>query len=453
MGREFTFANVRKFAQGYANYLLKDNSPANPKVIVSYDTRHLSKKFAQETARIFSLNDINTHIPNRDLPLAAISLAIVQNQLDGGVVFTASFNKPIYNGIKILNRQGAPALPSATALIEKSIEEIAPTYSFKPQYPKEELISGIHVRAAYIRYLEEVVDFDMIRQSGIKIVVDSLFGASRDYLDYALNKNNIEAETIHSFPYTDGGGVIPYCSGETLKDLSRLVKESKADIGLATDIDGDRFGIIDSKGKYIEANSVLPPLIEYLITVRKMAGGIVKSITSTDNIRRVADYYGRKVYVTPVGFKYLAHMLSLRDAFIAVESTNGAALKHTIMIKDGILFNLLACEMLAYYKMDMGSLLKKFYTRFPSLYSRESCLFKNQSRAGKYRQLLTQETFNFPGDSIKKIEYIDGIKFILNGSWLLIRESGTSNVFRVFAESPKLKDTNRLIKLGRSLIE
>lgn len=453
MGRDFTFANVRKFALGYSKYLLKDNSRETLKVIVGYDTRHLSKKFAHESAKILSLNGIKTRIPNRDIPMAALSLAIIQNELAGGVVFTASFNKPIYNGIKVLNSRGVPALPSTTSLIEKEIDKITSADCFNPQYPKEELISAIHARAPYIGYIEDIIDFDLIRQSGIKIVVDSLFGASRDYLDYVLSKNNIEADTIHNFPDTDGGGVIPYCSGETLRDLSRVVMETKADIGLATDIDGDRFGIIDSEGHYIESNRIIPPLIDYLITVRKMGGGIVKSVSATHNIRRVADYYGRKVFVTPVGFKYLAHMLSLREAFIAVESSNGASLKQSTMNKDGILVNLLVTEMLAHRKIGLSRLLKDFYTRFPRLFSREICIPRNSRRVDRFRELLAREEYHLPGFPLKKVVFIDGIKFILDDSWLLIRESGTSDVFRIYAESPRLKKTISLIKLGRSLIE
>lgn len=453
MGHDFSFENVRKFAQGFSNYILNSRTSRTPRILVSYDTRQLSRKFAYETARIFSLNGIMSYIPQRDAPLAAISLAITRNRLDGGVIFTASFNKPIYNGIKLLDRQGAPALPSLTSLVETEIRAIGDDHEFKPQYPRHELIDRVRVKSSYIKHLEGHIDFNTIRDANLKIVVDNLFGASRDYLDFVLNENDIMVDSIHNLPYASSGKVMPYCGPESLTELSKMVVDSKADIGIATDIDGDRFGIVDSNGRYIDSNTIVPPLLEYLITVRKMDGGIVKSISTTNNIRKVADYYSRKVFVTPVGFKYLAHMLALRKTFIAVESSNGAALRQSTLIKDGILFNLLVVEMLANYKVSLDTLLKTFYNKFPRLYNRETAVVKFPDRTNKLQSLMKQKPLEIGGVEVRRVSLIDGIKFIMKDAWLLIRESGTSDVIRIYAESPKLRKTNELIKIGRSLIE
>ena len=453
MGHDFSFENVRRFAQGFANYILNTKSTRTPRILLSYDTRQLSYKFAHETARIFSLNGIMSFIPQRDAPMAAISLAITRNRLDGGVVFTASFNKPIYNGIKLLDRQGAPALPSVSSLVETEIKAIGDSFEFKPEYAREELIDRVSVRTPYIKHIEGHVNFGTIRDANMKIIVDNLFGASRDYLDFILNENDIQVDSIHNLPYASSGKVIPYCGPESLTELAKLVVESKADIGIATDIDGDRFGIVDSTGRYIDSNTIVPPLIEYLITVRKMEGGIVKSISTTNNIRNVADFYSRKVFVTPVGFKYLAHMLALRKTFMAVESSNGVALRQSTLIKDGILFNLLVVEMLAYYKVSLETLLKTFYNKFPRLFSREVAVGKTRERTGKLSSLIKEKPMDLGGFPVRRISLIDGIKFIMENSWLLIRESGTSNVIRIYAESSRLKETNELIKKGRSFIE
>jgi phosphoglucomutase len=231
------------------------------------------------------------------------------------------------------------------------------------------------------------------------------------------------------------------------------VVERRADIGLATDIDGDRFGIIDSKGRFLNSNAIMPPLIEYLIKVRKMDGGIIKSISTTNNIQRVADYYLREVYTSPVGFKYLAHMLGSKKTFIAVESSNGASLNRKITIKDGILFSLLVTEMLAYYKVEMDRVLSNFYTRFPKMYDIEITVPKTHHTESRYNKLLIRKKFNFKGLQLRKRVYIDGIKFIFDDAWLLIRCSGTNDLIRVYAESTSLKQTRNLIKVGRSFIE
>jgi phosphoglucomutase len=452
MGHDFSFKNVRIFTQGYSNYLKKKKSK-EIKIIINYDTRIMSKRFAEEAAKIFTLNGIRAFLTPRDVPLAPIALSILQNKFDGGINFTASFNKPVYNGIKVFTHRGIYALPSQTLEIEREIDKIADDYQFEPQYANKEYIHSIDVKEWYIKYLEENINFELIKNSGMKIIVDNLYGTSREYLDYVLTKNGIDILTIHNFPYAISNGIISSCTKGNLKDLAKLVKETGADIGLATDIDGDRFGIIDSKGRFLNSNTIMPPLIEYLIRVRKMEGGIVKSISTTINIRKVGEYYLRDVYTTPVGFKYLADMLSTRNVFIGVESSNGASLNRQIYIKDGILFNLLITEMLAYYKLDMESILNNFYTRFPRLYNVEIAITKNKQLDSKFNEVLTKKKIYFKDFKLKKREFMDGIKFYFDDSWLLLRDSGTNNLIRIYAESPALNRTKKLIKMGRALIE
>ncbi|MCP5051219.1 MAG: hypothetical protein GY940_28900 [bacterium] len=455
MGEDFSFKNVRLFAQGYSNYLKQRWKARDISVIVNYDTRFLSEEFAVEAAKIFSLNGIKAIMPMRDSPLGAISLYIPRHKCCGGVNFTASFHKPVYNGIKVFTHKGIPALPEETQRIEKEIDKVEQDFHFKPQYPDSELIHTIDVKSSYIEYLEELVDFRLIKESGIKVVVDNLYGTSRDYLDYILNEHDIDMISIHNFPYSSFGGVISSWVSDNLKDLSKLVVQQRADIGLATDIDGDRFGIVDYKGRYLPSNIIMPPLIEYLIKVREMEGGIVKSITTTSNIRKVAEYYLRKVYTTPVGFKYLADVMNSRRVFLAVESSNGASLNGKVKIKDGILFSLLITEMLAYNKLEMEKILKDFYLRFPRLYSRDISIPRKEGTATLYQKLLKRGKFDFSSYNLglKRIDYTDGIKFVFDDSWLLIRESGTKAVTRIYAESSGLKRTQKLIKMGRTLIE
>lgn len=459
MGEDFSFKNVRIFSQAYTNYL-KKRYPSKAAcnqicVVVNYDTRFLSEQFANEVAKVFALNGIKTFKPERDAPLAPISLAVVMQKCCGAVNITASFNKPVYNGVKVFNNKGMPLLPSETGMIEEEAEKIAADFRFKPQYPDNALIDVIDVRTAYLDYLENLVNFDLIKDSGIKVIVDNLYGTSREYLDYILTENGIDAVSIHGFPYADFGGVISTCGRETLRDLAKLVVQQRAHIGIATDIDGDRFGIVDSKGHFLDSNTIMPPLIEYLITVRKMEGGVAKSISTTNNIRWVAEYYGRHVYSTRVGFKYLAHTLGDKKAFVAVESSNGASLNQNIRIKDGILFSLLITEMLAYHKLDMKMLLKDFYKRFPKLYSREVAVNKTQRVEDRYKELIEKKIKDFGPFNLEpvQVEYIDGVKFRFEDSWLLIRRSGTNRVVRIYAESTGLEGTRKLIKAGRWLID
>jgi phosphoglucomutase len=453
MGKDFTFNDIRLTAQAFANLLKRMHRNKDISVMVNYDTRYLSEDFAKKVAQVLSLNKIHAYFPLRDAPLPAMALAIVQKHMQGGMCITASFNEPIYNGIKIFNAKGSPALPSKTLLIENEINKIKTHFHFKHQYADSRLIHTIDVRAPYLDYLASTVRLDVIKHSHLKIIVDNLFGTSRDYLDRILADYGIDITAIHNYSDTHFGGVIPSCSKNNLLELARLVSSKKANIGLSTDIDSDRFGIIDCRGRFIDANLVMPVLIEYLITVRKMSGDIVKSISTTDQVNRVAEHYQRKVYDTPVGFKFLADMLSSRGAFIGVESTNGAALKGIITCKDGILFNLLIAEMMAHYQAEIPDILRKFSKRFPPLVNREIQIAKNMSRQEKFLAMLQQKEFSFPGHELVKIKYIDGCKFIFKDSWLLLRESGTKGFFRIYAESPRLKQTLHLLQIGKNLLE
>ena len=453
MGKDFTFHKIRLITQAFANLLKRMHGNKEIAVMVNYDTRYLSETFAQKAAQILALNKIHAFFPLRDAPTPTMALAIVQKQMQGGMCFTASFNEPIYNGIKIFNAKGAPALPSKTLLLENEIKKIEPNFHFKHQYPDSGLIHYLDIRSPYLDYIVTIVRLDIIKRAHLKIIVDNLYGTSRDYLDRLLSDYGIEITAIHNYSDSYFGGVIPSCNKSNLRELARLVVSKGANIGLATDIDSDRFGVIDCRGRFIDANLIMPPLIEYLITVRKMSGDIIKSVSSTDQITRVADYYQRKVYETPVGFKFLADMLSSRGAFIGVESTNGAALNGIIPCKDGILFNLLITEMIAHYQLPMPLLLSNFSKRFPPLFNRKIQMVKDISRQEKYLSILQEKNFTFPSLDLLKIKYIDGIKFIFKDSWLLLRESGTNSVIRIYAESPTLKQTQQLLQIGRKLLE
>lgn len=452
MGREFSFLNVRRFATAYASYLTRRMRITEPRVFINFDTRILSHRFAMEAARVFSLHGVNSYIPPRDVPLAAASLAIVNEKLDGGVAFTASFNRPVYNGIKVFNAGGAPALPSTTTLIEREIEALPANWDSPRQYARQSMIHEIQVREPYLQMITEKIDFAVIRAAGLRIVVDNLFGASREFLDELLLSNGVPIDAIHSYPYAAHGRVIPYCSGKTLADLARVVRETNADVGLATDINGDRFGIIDNRGRFLDANNVIPMLIDYLVRVRGMRGGVVKSISSTRNIAHVAQHHGCKVYHTPVGFKYISDMMSKREAFIGVESTNGAALQGKAVIKDGILFNLLVVEMMAREGKNLPELTAAFYKRFPMLYAQEVSVRLTPVRRQRLLELLENHQGIDPGFKVVRVQLVDGIKWIGRDEWLLVRPSGTLNVMRIYAESTSRKKTRQLIAQGRRIL-
>jgi phosphoglucomutase len=453
MGRELTFHKVRLATQAFANCLKKAHSGKEISVMLNYDTRYLSETFAQKAAQILSLNRIHTFLPLRDAPLPAQALAIVQKQMRGGMCFTASLNEPTANGIKILSANGVPALPSRTILLENEIKKIEPGFHFKQQYPDPAMIHGLDIRAPYLDYIASMIQLDLIKRAHFRIIIDNLYGTSRDYLDRLLGDSGIEAIAIHNYSDSSYGEMIPSCNKNHLRELARLVVSKKADLGLATDTTSVRFGIIDCRGRFVEPNQIIPPLIEYLITVRKMGGCIAKSVSATEQIARVADHYQRKVHETPVGFKFLADMLLSRGAFFGMEGSHGAALNNAVACKDGILINLLITEMLAHHQQSLPQLLSSFSRRFPPMFMREIQAVKTPLRHEKFLQLLQKRGFAFPGLDLLKVKYIDGIKFMFKEGWLLLRESGTVNAIRITAESQSPALTQQLLLTGMNLIE
>jgi phosphoglucomutase len=262
MGKELTFHRVRLVTQAFANCLKKAHAGKEIAVMLNYDTRYLSETFAQKAAQILSLNRIHAYLPLRDAPLPAQTLCIVQKQLRGGMCFTSSLNEPTMNGIKILNAGGAPALPSKTILLENEIKKIEPTFHFKQQYPDPGMIHFLDVRAPYLDHVAATVQLDLIRRAHFRIVIDNLYGTSRDYLDRLLGDSGIEVTAIHNYSDSYFGDVLPSCNKSHLRELARMVVGKKADIGLATDTASVRFGVIDHRGHFIEPSQIVSPLIE-----------------------------------------------------------------------------------------------------------------------------------------------------------------------------------------------
>ncbi len=452
MGTEFTFDRVRLFAVAYARVLKRANRDQRIRVLVNYDTRFLSDRFALETAKVLYSCGIDAQMTDRDTPLPALGLTVIQKKLHGAVTFTASFNEPIYNGIKLINQHGRPAMPSETAILEKEIDHLADTFHHQPRYIPENFAEIVDPRDDYFIHLKELVNFEIIRNAGLKIIVDNLYGTSREYLDRILEENGIPVFSLHGFPYSSFGEIVPYCTASNLSELSREVVRQSAHVGLATDIDGDRFGIVDHQGTFLSANQVMPILMEYLIQVRGFGGAVVKSIATTDLIDRVCEAYRCPLYITPVGFKHVAEMMSARKAFLGVESTNGAAINRGALIKDGILFSLLFAEMLAYHRTTFDGLLKAFYSRYLRLVQKEVSIKTSLSRLKQLENLCENGELGRLGVKPDKTLFTDGLKLIFSKSWLLIRSSGTHGVLRVYSEASTRAKATSLVALGRTLL-
>ncbi|MEK7713234.1 MAG: phosphoglucomutase/phosphomannomutase family protein, partial [Deltaproteobacteria bacterium] len=361
---------------------------------------------------------------------------IIRRKAAGGINFTASHNPPEYNGLKFSSSWGGPALPETTGEIERRANEMMGEMTYCEVSLKkgmdERLIEIIEPKDSYLKEIREKVDVAVLK--GMKVAVDHLYGTSRDYLDSVLKEAGCEVVRFHEYPDPTFGGKPPEPSEENIHDLIEKVRsDNTISIGLATDGDADRFGIVDRGGIYIEPNYIVALLLDYLIRTRKWSGGVARSVATTHLIDRVAAMHGIEVYETPVGFKYIGELISEDKLIIGGEESAGLTIKGHVPEKDGILACLLVAEMVAREGKSVTEMLNNLYSEVGTVLTRRVNIHLEGS--GLKDRLKTLPS-SFAGLNVDKVVTIDGTKLILSdGSWVLIRPSGTEPVVRLYAES------------------
>jgi alpha-D-glucose phosphate-specific phosphoglucomutase len=453
---DFTSENLAIVAQAIANCLKKQGS-TKAGVIAGYDTRFMSDRFARICANVLKNNNIPVLLTDRDTPTPVIAYSIINNKAIGGINITASHNPPQYNGIKYSTSYGGPAPEEVTGEIERETSNIQQNNLSVPYLTSIEGLETFDPKPVYIKHISKKIDLSLIKKSKIKAAIDCLHGTLHGYLDYILEKNGIKITVLHNTinPGFEGGSPDP-SKEERLADLKRTVTKTKSHLGLATDGDSDRFGIVDRDGAYIPANYMLPLILEHLLKTRKHSGGIVRSITTTRMLDAVAKKFGRGVYEVPVGFKYVGSGLMEHNAIMGCEESSGMTIFDHVPEKDGILACLLVCEMVALNKKSLKQLLKEAQKQYGSFYSkridinlkpedRESVINRvKQKRPNEMSGIKISNYEVLPGDNIK-IEFVDG-------SWIMVRPSGTEPVVRCYCETTSLKKLPALEKDLRELV-
>ncbi len=438
---EFTVANIRRAVTGIAKYVAKGG--ANPKVLVGRDPRFLGESFVEEAARILAEHGVQPVIIPEAAPTPAIAYAVRERKAQGAINFTASHNPPQYNGIKFSTPDGAPALPEVTGQIEADIralgDEVVP--QGKPLGKTEE----IDVKPDYLKRLSELVQLDVIKKANLKIVFDPFWGAARGYTSDLLRENGIEVATVHDYRDVLFGGHAPEPDGELLDTCRAKMRETGAQLGLATDGDADRFGIVDADGRYIQPNYIIALLFDYLIETRGWRNGVAKSVATTNLINAIADKQGIQLYETPVGFKYIGELI-LKDAIaIGGEESAGLTIRGHVPEKDGILAGLLTAEMVARRGQTLGQQLETLFTKYGAFYPvRENFRLTDDVKRTFIEKIKTDPT-ELGGRKVQQVVRTDGMKLIFeDGSWVLYRLSGTEPVVRVYTEARNEKDSAAL---------
>jgi alpha-D-glucose phosphate-specific phosphoglucomutase len=454
---DFTFARVRTVTQAIADHLashgLKDKG-----MIVGYDTRFQSERFAEESVRVLAANGIRSFLSNRDAPTPAVSFEIIRRKTAGGINFTASHNPPQYNGIKFSPAWGGPALPEETSDIENRAnalldKNLVAGMSFAEARQKG-MVEDDDLRKAYLDDLKKKVDFDPIKKARLKIAVDLLYGTGRDYLDTALRDAGCAVSVLHGQRDPLFGGRSPEPSEANLAEFSSTVKKGKFDIGLAVDGDADRFGILDEDGTYINANQVLALVLDYLCRTRGWKGGAARSIATSHLIDAVAKKHGIEVYETGVGFKFIGDLLVQGKIIFGGEESAGMTIKDHVPEKDGILACLLVAEMISTERKSMKDLLKKLYNEVGTILNDRIDIRITESNRKAVADRLSQPLSELGDLRVKgKKTTADGTKYMLeDDSWVLMRASGTEPVVRVYAESGSEEKVKNLLDAGRAFI-
>ena len=438
MARDFTFDNLKLVVQAVANYLKEKGKSG--KMVIGYDQRFLSDEFALEAAQVLVGNDISVLLIDKPAPTPTTAYAIKKYDALGALMITASHNPPQYNGIKFIPEYAGPATPEITDAIERHLNMLtSDKVKIKPikSADCEGLIEYINPMNDYLNHLYNVINQEYISKTPIKIVVDSMFGAGIGYLDKFLSNSCCQVHLIHDYRDPLFGGGMPEPMGSSLNELVNKVKETGAVLGLALDGDADRFGIIDRDGTYFSPNQILPLLLHHLIENRGWQGTVARTIATTHLLDKICEYYGQDIYETPVGFKYIGKLLLEKDCILGGEESGGLSIKGHIPEKDGILACLLVIEMVAQSGKSLGELMDDLYKKYGKLVSeRLDITIPAENKTGMLAAVKDYSPAKINGQLVVEKITVDGIKLkMANGSWMLIRASGTEPLFRLYAEA------------------
>jgi phosphoglucomutase len=442
---EFTYKNVGLVSEAICGYLKNSFDAERRTIIVGHDSRFMGEKFAKAASEIAKQKGFRVLLCENPTPTPTISHAIRSEKAVGGINFTASHNPPEYQGIKFSTADGAPALPEITKQIEEIIEKT-------PNVEDESggTIEKFDARVGYLDDLKTKIRFDQIAKAKGKYAFDALWGTGRGYLDKILRDNGLEVETIHDWRDVTFGGRSPEPGESHLEELVETVKTKGLTLGLATDGDGDRFGVVDGNGKFIEPNQLIAVLTDYLAESRGWTEGVARSVATSHLIDRVAENRGLKLYETPVGFKFIGELINKDKIILGGEESAGLSIKGHYPEKDGILACLLAAEAVAVRGKSLTEQLEELYSRVGKLESGKIGVKLTEEIAKNLKEKLAQEPSEIGGKKIDNINRMDGVKFIFaDKSWMLMRPSGTEPLVRIYAEAENKEVLEVLIEQGR----
>jgi len=447
----FTFHNLRLVTQAIADAVSSDHwnrafqngaEVDSRKMVVGFDPRFLSDRYAIEVARVLAANGFSVCLTQADAPTPAISYAVKHHHAIGGIVITASHNAPRYNGVKLKASYGGSASPEQSRRVEIYLNDNeergrGPNLMDMDKARELGLIQRFNPLPDYYTHLRTLIDFDAIAENPPRIVVDSMHGSGRGVIKGILQGTGVEVSEIRGEMNPGFGGTHPEPIGRNLAALAGAIATGIGDLGLATDGDADRIGAMDGRGNFVDPHKIMALALQYLVEKRGWRGPVVRTVSTTRMIDRLAERYGLPVYETPVGFNHIADYMLKEDVLIGGEESGGISFQGNIPEGDGILMGLLLVEIVATSGKSLYDLVEDLLKDVgPAFYERTDLRLKRPVEKARMVAMLSDETpEQIGGHKVAAVQTVDGVKYVMaDDSWLLIRPSGTEPVLRVYAE-------------------
>ncbi len=428
---DFTAANVRRVCAGIVG-ALQAQGISRPALVLGHDARFMARDMTDEAAAALTFCGADVVRDSGPVPTPALALAVVERKLDGAVNLTASHNPPEWNGIKFSDRRGGPAPPEVT----REIEQRVPEHDSIPSASRKGSIEQVDLRSPYLAVLTRKVDLDVIRSSGLRLGVDLAYGAARGCLDRLLTEQKIPFVTARDREDPLFGGRRPDVGEAHLDELAGRLRAGEADLGLAVDGDGDRFGVLDRGGSFVPANIILMLVADAWARERGDRQGIGRSVATTHGLDAVADHWKAAKFETPVGFKYLGDLIHRDQAFFVGEESAGLSVRGHLAEKDGGLAILLAAELAARTGSTLADLCRDLFERVGEFHSARVDVTLATESMERLRELTRSTPRDLCGSPIAREVRLDGAKWVAeDGSWALVRPSGTEPLARVYVEA------------------
>jgi alpha-D-glucose phosphate-specific phosphoglucomutase len=455
----FTFNNLRLVVQAIADVILETYGNGNPEVVIGYDTRFLSDRYAAEVARVMAANGIVAWLTRADTPTPAISYSVVHKKAAAGIVITASHNAPRYNGIKLKSVHGGSASPEQGRMVESFLvrnqESMhGPNLIDFDAAVRQGLICKFDPAWAYYEHLGTLLDLDVISNGELRIVADPMYGSGRGAIKEILSRTRCHVHEIRGEMNPGFGGIHPEPVARYLKALSAAIQNGLGAVGIATDGDADRIGAVDNRGEFVDPHRIFALVLRYLLEKRGWRGAVVRTVSTTRMVDRLAARYDLPLHETPVGFNHIAEHMIRGDVLMGGEESGGMSIQGHIPEGDGVLMGLLLLEVIAAAGVSLSELVEELLQDLgPSHYARTDLrLSRPVAKSEMVRRLTEAPPASIGGVQVQGVSTVDGVKYLLaDDGWLLIRPSGTEPVLRVYAESPEAKMVREMLAYGESV--